>query len=148
MSNKPTATLTDVKNKTGDVFALAEKNGSVVITSYNKPKYVISKYSVFEELQASAPVEMPHSDTTTSSETISELAKVAVPEPALDMPIESVGPELGIKPVVEEKKEELKQVKEEKPAKPTAKVVNKDLEWWDRHSNLEQNWVKSVKSLL
>lgn len=43
-SNKASATLTDVKNKTGDVFGLADKHGSVLITSYNKPKYVISKY--------------------------------------------------------------------------------------------------------
>lgn len=42
--NSVTATLTDVKNKTGDVFSLADKHGSVVITSYNKPKYIISKY--------------------------------------------------------------------------------------------------------
>lgn len=40
-----TATLTDVKNKTGDVFALADKYGSVIITSYNKPKYVLSLYN-------------------------------------------------------------------------------------------------------
>lgn len=158
MSNKPTATLTDVKNKTGDVFALAEKNGAVVITSYNKPKYVISKYSVFEELESATTTatEMPHSDTTTSSETISELAKVTIPGAGTDMPIENAGPEFKLEPVEEPKKPEPiaepkpepKQIKEEKPDKPQPKSSIKDLEWWDRHNNLEQNWAKSVKSLL
>lgn len=44
----PTATLTDVKNKTGDVFALADKHGAVTITSYNKPKYVICTFADYQ----------------------------------------------------------------------------------------------------
>lgn len=49
------ATLTDVKNKTGDVFSLADKHGSVVITSYNKPKYIISKYKPTDESMVVEP---------------------------------------------------------------------------------------------
>lgn len=42
------ATLTDVKNSTGDVFALADEFGEVLITSYNKPRYKISKIGIAE----------------------------------------------------------------------------------------------------
>lgn len=41
-----TASLTDVKNKTGDIFALVDQFGEVLITSYNKPRYRISKIDV------------------------------------------------------------------------------------------------------
>ncbi len=44
-NNKATATLTDVKNRIGDVFSLVDDFGEVTITSYNKSAYIISKFS-------------------------------------------------------------------------------------------------------
>lgn len=37
------ATLTEVKNLIGDVFAAVDEHGEVAITSYNKAKYIITK---------------------------------------------------------------------------------------------------------
>lgn len=40
---KVIASLTEVKNKTGDIFALVDEYGEVTLTSYNKPRYRINK---------------------------------------------------------------------------------------------------------
>ena len=40
------ASLTEVKNKTGDIFALADEFGEVILTSYNKPRYKIIKLDI------------------------------------------------------------------------------------------------------
>ncbi len=40
------ASLTEVKNKTGDIFALVDEFGEVFITSYNKTRYRISKMDI------------------------------------------------------------------------------------------------------
>ncbi len=37
------ATMTEVKNKIGEVFSLVDEVGSVTITSYNRPMYQISR---------------------------------------------------------------------------------------------------------
>lgn len=42
-NGKVYATLTEVKNLIGDVFAAVDEHGEVAITSYNKTKYIISK---------------------------------------------------------------------------------------------------------
>jgi hypothetical protein len=44
------ATLTEVKNKTGDIFSLVDEFGEVMLTSYNKPKYRITKIDISEIL--------------------------------------------------------------------------------------------------
>lgn len=48
---KVVASLTEVKNKTGDIFALVDEFGEVMLTSYNKPRYRISKIGVAELLE-------------------------------------------------------------------------------------------------
>lgn len=160
--NKPAATLTDVKNKTGDVFALADKNGAVMITSYNKPKYVICKYTVFEELQAAksqpaktvvqAPVEKkPEATKEVVKEKIVTPVAVPVVAPVAPAVVESivdkVTAKLGFGQKPEAPKEAAKKEVKVEAIKPVAKG-NKNLEFWNRRSNLEQNWVKQVKSLL
>jgi hypothetical protein len=45
-SGKVYASLTEVKNKTGDIFALVDEFGEVFITSYNKTRYKISKVDI------------------------------------------------------------------------------------------------------
>lgn len=47
------ASLTEVKNKTGDIFALVDEFGEITLTSYNKPKYRITKVDIREMLQLS-----------------------------------------------------------------------------------------------
>ena len=45
------ASLTEVKNKTGDIFALVDEFGEVTLTSYNKPKYKITKVDILETVK-------------------------------------------------------------------------------------------------
>lgn len=45
------ASLTEVKNKTGDIFALADEYGEVILTSYNKPRYKLIKLNVSSLLE-------------------------------------------------------------------------------------------------
>lgn len=52
---KVIASLTEVKNKTGDIFALADEYGEVILTSYNKPRYKLIKLNVSALLEEEAP---------------------------------------------------------------------------------------------
>ncbi len=54
---KVMASLTEVKNKTGDIFALVDEFGEVVLTSYNKPRYRIVKIGVSDMLKTEIPEE-------------------------------------------------------------------------------------------
>lgn len=50
-NGKVIASLTEVKNKTGDIFALVDEFGEVILTSYNKPRYRIVKIGVADILE-------------------------------------------------------------------------------------------------
>ncbi len=88
---KATATLTDVKNKTGNVFALAKKHGSVIITSYNKPRFILSTYEPEEEPSAITakkhPVELAQTQKEPISSVLSHPAK-----PKIEKPVETAVP--------------------------------------------------------
>ncbi len=57
------ASLTEVKNKTGDIFALADEYGEVILTSYNKPRYKIVKMDLEDIFDP-----IPNSDTKPNKE--------------------------------------------------------------------------------
>ncbi len=42
------ASLTEVKNKTGDIFAIVDQYGEIFLTSYNKIRYRISKEDIHD----------------------------------------------------------------------------------------------------
>lgn len=48
---KVVASLTEVKNKTGDIFAVVDEYGEILLTSYNKPRYRITKVDLSESLE-------------------------------------------------------------------------------------------------
>ncbi|GAB4283762.1 MAG: hypothetical protein Kow0081_0480 [Candidatus Dojkabacteria bacterium] len=48
---KVVASLTEVKNKTGDIFSLVDEFGEVWLTSYNKFKYKIVKIDISSTIQ-------------------------------------------------------------------------------------------------
>lgn len=50
---KVTASLTEVKNRTGDIFALVDEFGEVYLTSYNKVRYKISKTDISNFIELS-----------------------------------------------------------------------------------------------
>ncbi len=59
-SGKVVASLTEVKNKTGDIFALVDEFGEIYLSSYNKIRYVIKKTGIsdfieLEEKETKAP---------------------------------------------------------------------------------------------
>lgn len=117
----PTATLTDVKNKTGDVFALADKHGAVTITSYNKPKYVIC---TFADYQAHA-------------------GQTLKPEPQIEAKPE---PESKPKPVVKETQPE-KPITNHPVEISTHTAHPHSTHKWERRSEREKDWVSQVKKL-
>jgi hypothetical protein len=45
------ASLTEVKNKTGDIFAVVDQYGEIILTSYNKPRYIIKKIDFEANIQ-------------------------------------------------------------------------------------------------
>ncbi|BCX13700.1 MAG: hypothetical protein KatS3mg085_232 [Candidatus Dojkabacteria bacterium] len=45
------ASLTEVKNKTGDIFAIVDQYGEIILTSYNKPRYIIQKIDLEKNLE-------------------------------------------------------------------------------------------------
>jgi hypothetical protein len=117
------ASLTEVKNKTGDIFSLVDEFGEVTLTSYNKPKYKISKIDVFSSLEV-------RGDNDKKEEK----------EPA-KAPVETKAPE---------KKEVEVSPKVEK-AESTSSLISVDvlkklkgLITWDRHSRLEKAFISNV----
>lgn len=60
-NGKVVASLTEVKNKTGDIFALVDEFGEIYLSSYNKIRYVIKKTGIsdFIDLQERETKEVP-----------------------------------------------------------------------------------------
>lgn len=156
---QPPATLTDVKNKTGDVFAAADKNKFVVITSYNKPKYVISTYTEWERLHSAeatsskenAVTEQPK-DIAKESETVT--ASINIEPPAVIGLIASSTEPVAELPVVPDV--EAPQISRDVELAADAKVeepVSNETEStevfaWPRNSALEHAWYKKTRNLL
>lgn len=104
--NKATATLTDVKNKIGDVFSLVDKHGEVTITSYNKPAYVIAKYVEIKEEEK--PEEQEDLAVKTESKKDNELPKLEEAA-TVPIPVPTPTPTLKPEPMTEPEKPEVKE---------------------------------------
>lgn len=74
------ASLTEVKNKTGDIFALADEYGEVLLTSYNKPRYKIVKLDISTMLDeiAEEPAKVVQSTVKQNTSTVSQPKQVTV----------------------------------------------------------------------
>ena len=120
---KVIASLTEVKNKTGDIFALVDEFGEVVLTSYNKPRYRIVKIGVADMLEEkSTQVKNPKSESKTSI--VKKVVKKAT------------------EPKVVRKKEEKSLISNE--------ILEqlKKLAPWNKNSKKEKNYISSIKSPL
>lgn len=73
---KIVASLTEVKNKTGDIFALVDEFGEVLLTSYNKPKYRIIKVDITEVLNLNVEKEDDSQHDTMQAEKKSFVSRV------------------------------------------------------------------------
>lgn len=71
---KVIASLTEVKNKTGDIFALVDKFGEVSLTSYNKIRYKILKVDYADQILEELPEEnvKPKRSTTKEVKVVTE----------------------------------------------------------------------------
>lgn len=148
-SKQATATMTEVKNKIGTVFDKVDKYGQVVITSYSRTRYVISKIEddgtipekhvqaepIVKEQKAepqyAAPVVEKTSEIAKTAENAEKNNKVEAEEIEIREPVLTV---------------------EEKKPEPLPEVGNLrgaflDLEsfLWDRKSPVELSWVKKTR---
>lgn len=108
------ASLTEVKNKTGDIFALVDEFGEVFITSYNKTRYKISKMDISSMLS-----EKSEDDAKPEREIKAKTVKAA--------------------PKVEAKKEEPKKVEKTEPEHKTLGIVA-----YDRNNSNEAAFTKKA----
>lgn len=167
---KAYATLTDVKNLIGDVFAMVDKRGQVIITSYNKPKYIIKTYTPEQEAE-------DDKNSANKSEPKDEIepqpAEVVVQTPEVKVEIEepTAVPVSGPSPVEREdtnyesednpfaqdstpvqqlasRLEENGVYNEPQPTEERVLANISDEELWDRSSAKEQKWVQKARDLI
>lgn len=141
---KVMASLTEVKNQTGNIFTAADRYGEVYITSYNKVRYRIIKEETEDEMNIAprsrrkvqlkdeplpaAPVEF--TPEPVREVVVDEIEPAIVKEPERATPVPIV-PE----PVVEE-------------AAPTSENDTL-IDVWDRNNALEKSFVReATKTLL
>lgn len=169
---KVTASLTEVKNKTGDIFDLVDEYGEVTLTSYNKARYKITKIDISEILEKKtvkkpakkAPkakakkvttIEVPPKPVANvapaaeaikkAEEEVKVLADVKV-EPVTDAP-RVIKPEPAATPASIKEDPEVEVV--EASAKETEfenKFSNMDV--WDKNNSKELEHVKTMTSNL
>lgn len=116
-NGKVVASLTEVKNKTGDIFALVDEFGEIYLSSYNKIRYVIKKTGIsdFIDLQERETKEVPDRPVKVKKES---------------------------KEVEKPRKVEKAEVKEE--SKEDNIEVNIDFVAWNRENKHEVDHVKDI----
>ncbi len=149
-SKVATATMTEVKNKIGTVFDKADKYGQVVISSYGRERYIISKiedndYNVSDKPGKEA---VRHEDRRLMqagkvvNKVEPEIKQTEVtpvtPEPA-EVEIRSTS-------ATAEKPERLLSAEHQDDA-PSLRGAFLDIEshLWDRKSKIEMDWTNKVK---
>jgi len=135
-SKQATATMTEVKNKIGTVFDKVDKYGQVVITSYSRTRYVISKI----EDDGTMPEKHVQTEPTVKEQR-SELQHVA---PVVETTPEIAENVVEIKepvPAVEEKRSEL----QSEVGNLRGAFLDLESFLWDRKSPVELSWVKKTR---
>lgn len=122
-NGKVVASLTEVKNKTGDIFALVDEFGEIYLSSYNKIRYVIKKTGIsdFIDLQERETKEVPDRPVKVKKESKEVAAE---------------------KPSEKPRKVEKTEVKEE--AQEDNIEVNIDFVAWNRENKHEVDHVKDI----
>lgn len=131
-TNKVMASLTELKNKTGDILSLADEFGEVTLTSYNRPKYKVVRIEIEDvvDLSNEEPAKKIKANKKTAvkekQESAPEQIEVAIPA-----------------------KVEIAAEVEPEPAKAVEpeEVPNDDLSRlipWDRNSSAEKAFIKKA----
>jgi hypothetical protein len=132
------ASLTEVKNKTGDIFAIVDEYGEIFLTSYNKIRYKISK----EDIHGVLNIEERKEKAPSEKKIKAPKAKKAE-EPQAEKPASKEDNSIFDKPVIKE------------PAitkiDVAAELINKTIAVvpWDRNNMFEKNFTEeSMKPLI
>lgn len=143
------ASLTEVKNKTGDIFSLADEFGEVILTSYNKPRYKLSKIDISEilDLQSESPsTKKSKSKKKAANKKIVSKAEAEIEEPKADL-VEEM-------PVIEPEIVETPNVAEVYEENETDEVSEEEsdtipqLDEWNPESEVEMAFIEEIKQPL
>ncbi len=137
------ASLTEVKNKTGDIFSLVDEFGEVTLTSYNKPRYKIIKVNIsevvnIEEKKTTKVVKKTSRSSQSEKKPVkTEVAPVEIPEkPIIQPPNEQPS-----EPEHEDKKIETN-------PEPSSDSNIDEVKVWDVNSEKEKALVSELKKPL
>lgn len=119
---KVCASLTEVKNRTGDIFDMVDEFGEVILTSYNKERYKITKIDLASTLEI-------------KSESKNE-NKIQV----------AITPKQETTTLVESSKEEMRS--EDTRQTNNESIISDDFKLWDRENHLEKEFAENAKKAL
>lgn len=116
---KVIASLTEVKNKTGDIFAIVDEFGEIALTSYNKVRYKIVKVDIENSVEINndgpevkvATTEKKRLTTPKLEEREEAEAIEETTEETVDEIVEQEVPQEELQPVAEKVPEEPAEVK-------------------------------------
>lgn len=157
---KVIASLTEVKNKTGDIFAIVDEFGEIALTSYNKVRYKIIKV----DIENSVEIGMNGPEVKVATTEKKRLTTPILEE--RDEPVNEVAAEDPIEEVIED----LVPIEAELPAKATVQtpepasepetlveevIENKlfdkitDIQVWDRDGREERQFsLNAIRPLI
>lgn len=144
---KVIASLTEVKNKTGDIFAIVDEFGEISLTSYNKIRYKIIKVDI--ENIVDIDDNGPEVKVATEDKKRTSTPKLETREEAIEMQKK----EKEVEVTIEESKEEeaaAEPSKDEEQTNPTA-LFNKiiEIQEWDREGKSERQFsLNAIRPLI
>ena len=143
---KVMASLTEVKNQTGNIFTAADRYGEVYITSYNKVRYRIIKEESDELDIAPRTKRKVRKMEETPEEVTTPVANVEfTPEPIKEVVVDEL--EEVVTPTVPTPAYQEPEVAPQETSESTG--TDTLIAEWDRNSSLEKNFVRqATKTLL
>ena len=142
---KVIASLTEVKNKTGDIFAIVDEFGEIALTSYNKVRYKIIKVDIENSVEINA--DGPEVRVATTEKKRLTTPKFEQREETPEKIVEEIKPTKEVmveEPVIEKMPEAKLEPKENKLFE---KVI--DINVWDRDGRTERQFsLNSIRPLI
>lgn len=148
---KVIASLTEVKNKTGDIFAIVDEFGEISLTSYNKIRYKIVKVEIENIVDINE--DGPEARIATSEKKRNSTPKLEVkdePAPKAELEViedtieEIKEAELETKPAIEEVPIQEEIVEDNKLFNRTIAI-----ETWDREGKTERQFsLNAIRPLI
>ncbi|CAG0942259.1 hypothetical protein BROC_01802 [Candidatus Brocadiaceae bacterium] len=157
---KVIASLTEVKNKTGDIFAIVDEFGEISLTSYNKVRYKIIKVDIenIVDINKDGPIPQIATAPKKNSKTVELevrddepiVAEEAEPVVVNELEAAEEAPEAEISETEESTVSEL-QSEIVQPEPEEAKLIDKtiDVQAWNREGNTERQFsLKAIRPLI